>query len=129
MKKTYRSYNHKLSEKVNAQLDRRAQVVYVQKKLIAIISIIVVSLAVLLGTGICVFANSEKDNRPVYKYYTSVQVTSGDTVWDMADRYIEGYDINKDAYVQEICELNHLQDGQIHSGDHLVMAYYSHDEK
>lgn len=125
MKRTYRSYNNNLSAKVNAQLDKRSRTVHMQRRLIAIIAIIAVSVIILLGTSVNAFAVSGKNQQPVHKYYTSIQISSGDTVWDIADRYIAGYDVDKQAYIDEICELNHLQDGQIHSGDHLVVAYYS----
>lgn len=127
-KKTYRSYNHKLSAEANARLNRRARTVYMQRRLIAILSILAVSAVILLGTSMRVLAVSGKSSQPVYKYYTSVRVTDGDTVWDLADRYIDGYEVDKQAYVNEICTLNHLQDGQIHSGDYLVIAYYSTEE-
>jgi hypothetical protein len=48
-------------------------------------------------------------------------------MWELADRYIEGYDIDKQTYIDEMCRLNHLEDGNIHSGDYLVVAYYSYD--
>ena len=45
----------------------------------------------------------------------TVEVTAGDTVWDIADRFkSDGKDIRKAVY--EICQANDLHDGEICSG-------------
>ena len=53
----------------------------------------------------------------------------GDTLWDIADEYISGYNVDKADYVNEISELNNLSDGNIHAGQSIVVAYYSRDVK
>lgn len=124
-----RVYNDKLSEKVNAQLNRRERTVRIQKRFLAIAGILLVSILILLGTSIRAFASSHSDSKPVYKYYTSVMVESGDTLWSLADEYIDEYDIDKTDYIKEVCELNHLQNDEIHSGEYLVVAYYSAERR
>ena len=45
----------------------------------------------------------------------TVEVTAGDTVWDIADQFkSSGKDIRKAVY--EICQANDLHDGEIHTG-------------
>lgn len=124
-----RAYNHNISPKANDRLSRRAQAVRFQKALIAVCIIILISLIILLGSSISAFATSKNPRQPLYKYYTSIQVEPGDTLWDIADTYIEGQDINKTSYIEEICLLNHLQNGQIHAGEYLTVIYYSTDLK
>ena len=124
-----RLYNHNISPKANDRLSRRAQTVRFQKALIAVCAIILISLLILLGSSISAFATSKNPSQPLYKYYTSIQVEPGDTLWDIADRYIDGQDMNKASYVEEICRLNHLQNGQIHAGEYLTVIYYSTDLK
>ena len=82
---------------------------------------------ILCGT-IHIFASSG-DSRPYNKYYTSVRVEEGDTVWSIADRYIADSQVSKRAYVDEICRLNSLTDGNVRSGDYIVVSYYSQDIK
>lgn len=122
-----RQYNDKLSEKINAQLNRREHTVRIQKRLIAITGILLVSIMILLGTSIRAFASSQNERKTVYKYYTSIEVASGDTLWDLADEFIDGYQIDKTEYIKEVCKLNHLQNTEIHAGEHIVVAYYSTD--
>lgn len=62
-----------------------------------------------------------------FKYYTSVTVESGDTLWDIADQYIdhEHYE-DKNAYIAEIERINHLDaDEMLLTGRRLIVPYYS----
>ena len=70
----------------------------------------IAAVIILCGT-IHIFASSG-DSRPYNKYYTSVRVEEGDTVWSIADRYIADSQVSKRAYVDEICRLNSLTDGK-----------------
>lgn len=82
----------------------------------------IAAVIILCGT-IHIFASSG-DSRPYNKYYTSVRVEEGDTVWSIADSQV-----SKRAYVDEICRLNSLTDGNVRSGDYIVVSYYSQDIK
>ncbi|MCR5034566.1 MAG: LysM peptidoglycan-binding domain-containing protein [Clostridia bacterium] len=50
----------------------------------------------------------------------TVEVTAGDTVWDIA-KHFAGNDTDIRKAVYEICEANDLQDAQIHSGMTLTI--------
>ena len=44
-----------------------------------------------------------------FKYYTSVTVASGETLWDIADDYIDYNEYhNKKDYIKEVQNINHL---------------------
>lgn len=68
----------------------------------------------------------EKENVVLYKYYKSVVVEYGDTIWDYAKEYAvpEQYH-SKQSYIDEVCRMNALADEQITSGQHLLLPYYS----
>lgn len=62
-----------------------------------------------------------------FKYYTGVTVESGETLWSLADKYID-YDYYKDmnSYIAEVQSINHLDDDEaIQAGQMLVVPYYS----
>lgn len=62
-----------------------------------------------------------------YKYYTSVQVQKGDTLWSIAGSYITDDYKSMDAYLNEICTLNHIAEDTIHAGEYLTIPYYTND--
>lgn len=123
-----RTYNNNISAKANESLAKRERTVRLQKRVIFITLVTIVSLIILLGSSIHALASSN-DNRPVNKYYTSITVEDGDTLWDIADEYISGYNVDKTDYIDEISELNNLSDGNIHAGQSIVVAYYTRDVK
>ena len=47
-----------------------------------------------------------------YKYFTSIRIESGDSLWTLADTYA-----------------NHLLDENINAGDYLIIPYYSAEFK
>lgn len=64
-----------------------------------------------------------------FKYYTNVTVQSGETVWDIADDYID-YNQYKDknAYITEVVHINNLdENASIRSGQLLTVPYYSEE--
>lgn len=62
-----------------------------------------------------------------YKYYTSVTVNEGESLWELADRYIDySYYKDKNAYIAEVQNMNHLQDpAAVYAGQTLILPYYS----
>jgi cell division protein YceG involved in septum cleavage len=124
-----RKYNHKISERANESLNKRDAIVRKQKGLLALVILIVVSLGILLGTSINALASSQKDISSYNKYYKSICIESGDTLWAIADTYVEDFNISKADYIAEICEINQISQNEIHAGDYIVVPYYSQDFK
>lgn len=62
-----------------------------------------------------------------FKYYTRITVEAGESLWDIADEFID-YDIyeSKNSYITEVQSINHLDEsGTIVAGQTLVVPYYS----
>ena len=61
------------------------------------------------------------------KYYTGVIVKSGDSLWSIADEYIDYQQYrDKTAYIEEVCSINNLGDeSDLRAGQRLVVPYYS----
>ena len=101
--------------------------VQIMSKQMRTLSIFIIAAITLLGSSIHAFANS-KENQPLHKYYTSVRVEAGDTLWDIAEEYKTTTDRTK-SYIKEICELNQIKADDIHAGDYIVVTYYSPEIK
>ena len=123
-----RIYNDKISERANNSLEKRAAVVRSQKRMIALVVIAVIFFGILLGTGISALASNDKSTAQ-YKYYKSICIEEGDTLWDIAGEYTEGTGMDRDEYIQEICDLNGIYSEEIHAGDYIIVSYYSDELK
>ena len=123
-----RTYNDKISLKANESLARRAQKVQMEKRLIVVIGIIVISLGILLGSSISAFASAREKAR-IHKYYTSIQLRQGDSLWERAGEYAST-DQSEQEFIDEVCEVNGISESNIlHSGQYLVVPYYSDVEQ
>ena len=124
-----RKYNHKISKRANENLQKREAVVRKQRSLLFIAVILIISLGILLGTGINALASGKGDIASYNKYYKSIRIEAGDTLWTIADEYITDLNIDKQEYIREICELNDIYEDEIRTGDYVVIAYYSKEVK
>ena len=59
------------------------------------------------------------------KYYTSIQIKSGDTLWEIAGKYMTNEYKDRKEYMKEVCSINHISADEIHAGQFLVIPYYS----
>lgn len=76
--------------------------------------------------------NTQADSEPkapTYKYYTSIRVSSGDTLWDIANEYRTEEYSSISSYISEVREINHLKSNQITEGMYLCVPYYSEECK
>lgn len=73
-----------------------------------------------------VFRSDAKGDPEVsYKYYRSIAVSSEDTLWSIAQEYMEpGYYDSVDDYIREVKSINSLSNDSIRYGDYLVIPYY-----
>ncbi len=61
-----------------------------------------------------------------YKYYTSVQIEPGDTLWSLADKYADcEHYASQEQYITEVMNMNHLTGEDICAGNYLIIPYYS----
>lgn len=98
-------------------------------------SLIIRGICALLLALICVltfraFAGKAKaeDQAPSFKYYTSLRVEAGDTLNSIALEYMDDEHYTINAYVKEVCTINHLDDADsIRTGAVLIIPYYSTD--
>lgn len=60
-----------------------------------------------------------------YKYYTSVYVEQGDSLWSIAEEHWTKEYSDICVYIQEIKQLNQITSDTIQSGTYLCIPYYS----
>lgn len=74
-------------------------------------------------------SNAKDDSTEVsYKYYKSIAVAGNDTLWSIAQEYMdsEHYESIYD-YIDEVKSMNALTDETIHYGEYLIIPYYTNE--
>lgn len=86
-----------------------------------------VSIICTLTLGLTVMKTNAKDSSeiPEVKYYTSIDVFRGDTLWTIAGEYADGHYKTTEDYIKEVMSINSLSDETIYAGQHLIVPYYS----
>uniref|UniRef100_UPI0040574FA3 LysM peptidoglycan-binding domain-containing protein n=1 Tax=Agathobacter sp. TaxID=2021311 RepID=UPI0040574FA3 len=124
------AYNAGMSVETKICMKKRTMAVHLPKSAIMFILLLTVCFIVLFGTGISVFANSKANQEPTYKYYKSVRIEEGDTLWSIAGEHMDGVNMGRNEYIEEIRTLNNLNlEGDICTGDYLIVFYYSNELK
>lgn len=106
----YRRINGKLSKK--------------RSKRIVVAAALLLAAVILAGGSVSGFAGARRKEDTSYKYYTSIMVEKGDTLWSIAIEHMTpGYE-QIDEYIREVRRLNHLCGDHICAGEYLVIPKY-----
>ena len=89
-------------------------------------------LALILSAGISFTffsfrTKAQSSNEEItYKYYKSIIVESGDTLWNLAEEFgaLEHYASHQE-YIEEVMQMNGLSDEQITTGQYIIIPYFS----
>ena len=74
--------------------------------------------------------NAESDlTRNTYKYYKSVYVEHGDSLWSIAKEYTSKEYKNLEDYIDEVKQINHLNGSNVQHGTYICVPYYSAEHK
>ena len=64
------------------------------------------------------------DTSRLSKYYTSVQLGDGDSLWSLARKYNVNTNISHHDYIEEVRRMNGIEGSTIHRGHYLTIFYY-----
>lgn len=88
-------------------------------------------LVLIIGLLTGVFAHSmtsvraeEQPQKEVTRYYTSVQIKEGESLWSIAADYADQSEISISDYIEELKQMNGLQKETIHTGQYLTVVYF-----
>ena len=91
---------------------------------VSILSVFLIILFVLSCNSIA--QATEEIPETTYKYFTYHTVDKGDTLWNLAEEYIDyNFYENIQDYVSEVKEINHMKDDTIRVGQTIVIPYFS----
>lgn len=69
----------------------------------------------------------DDENNMKFKYYTKVEVERDDSLWKLADQYMDTSEYSsKQDFIYEVAHINHLdEDCNILNGQILIVPYFS----
>ncbi len=97
------------------------------KMLLAAAAAVIISILLFGITVRSVQAREPEDSR--VKYYTSIQIRRGDTLWEIADKIADTYGLDTRDCVEELKFMNNMKTDTIHTGNYLTVFYYSGQEQ
>ena len=91
----------------------------------------VMTLCLIITTSIAVgsFRSNAKNDaaKETYKYYKSIVVSDSDTLWSIAEEYMddEHYE-SVSEYIRDVMRINSLKNDAIYADAHLIVPYYDY---
>lgn len=123
-------YYDKSEERIRLNRIRRQRIFRRQLIALCIAAAILIFGIVFFTTSVLSAAQSDPFETE-YKYYKTVTVHAGDSVWSIANGNFsrEHYE-DFDAYLSEICSINSLKDiSVVNAGEVLIIPYFSTEFK
>lgn len=107
-----------------AKASKGRREIFIKKVTLFVMALcMIAALSIGLG-GRLVDAHDDLPGSKTQKYYKSIQLQAGDTLWDIAKEHMnQDYDSVFD-YIDEVKEINNLDDDEIHEGQYLTIAYF-----
>ncbi len=108
---------------------RRQRIARQQRIALVMIIAIIMFLVMFLASSIILEAETDT-YIPEYKYYKSITVNAGDTLWNIAaDNYSSDHYESINSYIDEICSINNILGDEIGAGEDIVVPYFSTEFK
>lgn len=81
-------------------------------------------ISTILFGGFYTSAQNNRTEEPVnFKYYKSITIESGDSLWSLAEEYMTDDYESAEEFVQVLKEINGLYDDTIIAGQKIIVAY------
>lgn len=101
---------------------------YKKRMFILLTTILLITVSsILFGSSFSAAHESAKESPVTYKYYKSIIIQDGDTLWDIACKYKTDDYKDTQEYVDELKGINSLDSDNIQESKHLMIVYYAEE--
>lgn len=112
-------------EKRYREKQRRVRVVAKRRMFLLLAMILFITIGSVIFGSIFSSAQANAEESGIeYKYYKSIVIKDGDTLWSIAKEYETDAYKSTQEYINELVALNNLTSDEIQEGQHLMIAYY-----
>ena len=103
-----------------------------QQRMKGMCSIFALMIGIMIVFGVCGMSTSAHSiyDQPEYKYFMSYELEYGDSLWTIAESYMDDHYASIEDYMEEICIINSISlDSQLIACTNLIIPYYSQEFK
>ncbi len=114
-------YTRAIAKRIQRERQVRRNILLVE---LSVVLVLVLTLSFMLGGFFSQASDLEQEIS--YKYYKSVEIMPGDTLWAIAEEYsdTENY-ASTVEYIEEVKRMNSLKSNTIQAGSYLIVPYHS----
>ena len=94
------------------------------KKYLVMLFVCVMVLSCFFGKTL-VMASVEESSANYERYYTDIEIQSGDTLWSIAKTYNKNSGMEIREYIHELKQMNQMISDDIAAGDSLTIVYFA----
>lgn len=124
---TYQSITSVAASELRSRLLKQRRQRNLQRKYILLVATVFIILFVAFSFRSFISDAHEEDDIISFKYYTSIMVKYGESLWSIADAHMSPQYSNHNDYIWEVAQINHLKSNEIRAGQYLVIPYYSEE--
>jgi len=107
-------------------MTKRARVLQIRRRIA--FSVLILFIMLFASIGAFTIKSKAHDNTPdINKYYKSIEVPYGASLYSIAVEYNCNEKSTIQAYMNEVCSINHIEDDTIYAGQYIIIPYYSSD--
>ena len=108
---------------------RRTRIIKGVVRLVSIMVIFTAALTAVLSLSGRTVNTKAAEDRAGTKYYKSVMVQSGDTLWSIADKYMDDIEyIDERDFIKEVKSINHMDSDNISYGTYIIVPYFVYEQ-
>ena len=95
-----------------------------------LVSALVFVLFIVLAFVLLSTKSMASNDEPLFKYYKSVQIKGGDTLYDLSLEYVNPSMNDTESFIEEVKYINNLEDDyHLYEGNYIIVPYYKKKEK
>ena len=91
-----------------------------------LVSALVFVLFIVLAFVLLSTKSMASNDAPLFKYYKSVQIKGGDTLYDLSLEYVNPSVNDTESFIEEVKYINNLEDDyHLYEGNYIIVPYYA----